>query len=109
MTMGRLSTRRKVARPGSQLAVALAPRHAFYDRCNDLLAAAEFDATVERLCQPYYKEEVGRPSIPPGRYFRMLFVGQYEGLDSEREIAWRYTGFCAWWKARRCRTILPSA
>ena len=89
MTMGRLSTQRKVARPGSQLAVALAPRHAFYDRCNDLLAAAEFDATVERLCQPYYKEEVGRPSIPPGRYFRMLFVGQYEGLDSEREIAWR--------------------
>jgi transposase len=89
MTMGRLSTQRKVARPGSQLAVALAPRHAFYDRCNDLLAAAEFDATVERLCQPYYKEEVGRPSIPPGRYFRMLFVGQFEGLDSEREIAWR--------------------
>src|SRR3954471_11579653 len=41
------------------------------------------------LCQPYYKDGVGRRSIPPGRYFRMLFVGQFEGLDSEREIAWR--------------------
>src|SRR3954462_14427457 len=41
------------------------------------------------LCQPYYKDGVGRSSIPPGRYFRMLFVGQFEGLDSEREIAWR--------------------
>ena len=36
-----------------------------------------------------YSDGVGRPSVPPGRYFRMLFVGQYEGLDSEREIAWR--------------------
>jgi transposase len=61
----------------------------FYDRCNDLLATAAFDAAVEALCQPYYSDEVGRPSVPPGRYFRMLFVGQFEGLDSEREIAWR--------------------
>jgi transposase len=89
MAMGRLSTRSGMARPGSQLAVALAPRHAFYDRCNELLATAAFDAAVEALCQSYYAEEVGRPSIPPGRYFRMLFVGQFEGLASEREIAWR--------------------
>jgi transposase len=89
MAMGRLSNRRGVARPSSQLAVALAPRHAFYDRCNEILAVAEFDAAVEMLCQPYYTDEVGRPSIPPGRYFRMLFVGQFEGLESEREIAWR--------------------
>ena len=89
MAMGRLSNRRGMGRPSSQLAIALAPRHAFYDRCNELLAAAEFDATVEMLCQAYYKDEIGRPSIPPGRYFRMLFVGQFEGLDSEREIAWR--------------------
>src|SRR5688572_20247042 len=41
------------------------------------------------LCQPHYQDGVGRPSIPPGRYFRMLFVGQFEGLESEREIAWR--------------------
>src|SRR3954451_15852314 len=89
MAMGRLSDRGKVAWSGSPLAVALAPRHYFYDRCNEVLAEAEFDEAVELLCQPYYKEGVGRPSIPPGRYFRMLFVGQFEGLESEREIAWR--------------------
>src|SRR3954463_371941 len=89
MDMARLSDRGKVAWSGSPLAVALAPRHYFYDRCNEVLAEAEFDEAVELLCQPYYKEGVGRPSIPPGRYFRMLFVGQFEGLESEREIAWR--------------------
>src|SRR6185503_12015798 len=87
--MARLSDRGKVAWSGSPLAVALAPRHYFYDRCNEVLAEAEFDEAVEMLCQPYYQDGVGRPSIPPGRYFRMLFVGQFEGLDSEREIAWR--------------------
>src|SRR5687768_14433605 len=89
MAMGRLSDRGKVAWSGSHLAVALAPRHYFYDRCNEVLAEAEFDEAVEMLCQPYYTDGVGRPSIPPGRYFRMLFVGQFEGLESEREIAWR--------------------
>ena len=87
MTMGRLSNRLKVPRNGSQLAVDLALRHASYDWCNEVLAEAEFDEVVEMLCQPYYKDGTGRPSIPPGRYFRMLFVGQFEGLDSEREIA----------------------
>src|SRR3954468_15744259 len=89
MTMGRLSNRLTAPRSGSRLAVDLAPRHAFYDWCNEVLAEAEFDEAVEMLCQGYYKDGVGRPSIPPGRYFRMLFVGQFEGLDSEREIAWR--------------------
>jgi transposase len=54
-----------------------------------VLAEAEFDEAVEMLCQGYYKDGVGHPSIPPGRYFRMLFVGQFEGLDSKREIAWQ--------------------
>jgi len=89
MAMGRLSDRGKVAWSGSPLAVALAPRHYFYDRCNEVLAEAEFDEAVEMLCQPYYKDGTGRPSIPPGRYFRILFIGQFEGLESEREIAWR--------------------
>src|ERR671911_382738 len=89
MAMGRLSDRGKVAWSGSPLAVARAPRHYFYDRCNEVLAEAEFDEAVEMLCQVYDKDGVGRPSIPPGRYFRMLFVGQFEGLESEREIAWR--------------------
>jgi transposase len=89
VALGRLSNRGKPSRPGSRLAVDLAPRHSFYDWCNEVLGEAEFDELVEMLCLPYYSDGVGRPSVPPGRYFRMLFVGQYEGLDSEREIAWR--------------------
>jgi hypothetical protein len=53
------------------------------------LAEAGFDAFVEDLCQPYYADHIGRPSIPPGIYFRMLFVGYFEGLPSQRGIAWR--------------------
>jgi len=65
------------------------PGHAFYDRLNELLALADFDRFVEDLCRPHYAEEVGRPSLPPGTYFRMLFVGYFEGIDSQRGIAWR--------------------
>ena len=65
------------------------PGHVFYDKLNRLLAEAAFDPYVENLCQPYYADGVGRESIPPGTYFRMLFVGYFEGLDSQRAIAWR--------------------
>jgi transposase len=65
------------------------PGHAFYDRLNALLAEADFDQFVEDLCRPHYADEVGRPSLPPGTYFRMLFVGYFEGIDSQRGIAWR--------------------
>ena len=65
------------------------PGHPFYHKLNVVLAEADFDAYVEELCRPYYAEHVGRPSIPPGTYFRMLFVGYFEGLDSQRGIAWR--------------------
>jgi transposase len=65
------------------------PGHAFYDRLNSLLAEAEFDRFVEDLCRPHYADDVGRPSVPPGTYFRMLFVGYFEGIDSQRGIAWR--------------------
>src|SRR3712207_1392815 len=87
--MGRLRHRRKGPPTGGRLGVDLVPRHAFLDWWNEVMAEAEFDEAVEMLCQGYYKDSVGRPSIPPGRYFRMLFVGQFEGLRSEREIAWR--------------------
>lgn len=64
--------------------------HAFYDGLNRLLAEAEFDSFVEAACVSYYKEEgPGRPSIPPGVYFRMLFIGYFEGIDSQRGIDWR--------------------
>jgi hypothetical protein len=66
-----------------------APAHPFYQRLNRLLEEASFDPFVEELCRPYYADGIGRPSIPPGIYFRMLFVGYFEGLDSQRGIAWR--------------------
>ena len=78
--MGRLSNRKGLGGRSSLLAVELAPRHYFYDRCNEILAEADFDETVEMLCQPYYEDD-GRRSVRPGRYFRMLFVGQFEGLE----------------------------
>jgi len=65
------------------------PGHPFYRRLNDLLAAHGFDAFVEGLCQKFYHDSLGRPGIPPGVYFRMLLIGYFEGLDSERGIAWR--------------------
>src|SRR3954464_15977315 len=89
--MGRLSNRRGAVGRGSVLAMQLAPRHYFYDRCNEMLAEADFDGRGEMLCQPYYEDD-GPFSVPPGRYFRMLFSGQFEGLDSEREIEWRCAG-----------------
>src|SRR5262245_18517910 len=66
-----------------------APGHPFYQKLNTLLDEAGFDRFVENLCQSYYADGVGRPSIPPGIYFRMLFIGYFEGLDSQRGIAWR--------------------
>ena len=65
------------------------PGHPFYRKLNQVLAEAGFDAFVEKLCLPYYVRDNGRPSIPPGTYFRMLFIGYFEGLDSQRGIAWR--------------------
>ncbi len=127
MTMGRLSKQRTAAGTASRLAIALAPRHFFYDRCNKILAEAEFDETVEMLCQPYYKDGVGRPSIPPGRYFRMLFVGQFAASSSASSsassralirsarsrgaapILSRCTASCDWWKAKWYRITRRSA
>ena len=63
--------------------------HVFYRKLNRLLAEADFDRTVEKMCGPYYHTHLGRPSIPPGVYFRMLLVGYYEGIGSQRGIAWR--------------------
>lgn len=64
------------------------PGHPFYKRLNELLAASGFDGYVEDSCRPFYGEG-GRPSIAPGVYFRMLMVGYFEGISSERGIEWR--------------------
>ena len=66
-----------------------APGHAFYELLNEILSRHGFDERVEHLCERYYRGPRGRPSIAPGTYFRMLMVGFFEGLDSERAIAWR--------------------
>lgn len=71
--------------------VARAPGHKFYEKLNELLKGAEFDRRVEALCAPYFEadDKPGRPSIVPGVYFRMLFVGYFEGIESERGLEWR--------------------
>ena len=61
--------------------LAAGPGHPSYAKFNQVLANAGFDEFVERLCAPYYKDS-GRPGSPPGTYFRMLFIGYFEGIDS---------------------------
>ena len=63
--------------------------HPFYERLNRVLDEAGFDAFVEAQCASFYADGLGRPSLAPGRYFRLLLLGYFEGLDSERAIAWR--------------------
>ena len=70
-------------------ALARSPGHPFYERLNALLAEVKFDEFVEATCQPFYAAKKGRPSVAPGVYMRMLMIGFFEGLDSERGIAWR--------------------
>ena len=65
------------------------PGHAFYDRLQAVLIDAGFDHFAENQCAPYYASRRGRPSLPPGRYFRMHLVGYFEGIDSERGLEWR--------------------
>jgi transposase len=66
-----------------------APSHPFYRRLNEILRAGDFDGFVERSCQPFYAARMGRPGLAPGVYFRLLLLGYFEGIDSERGIAWR--------------------
>ncbi len=89
MAMGRRPEQRQADLWIATTDLPRSPGHVFYDKLNDLLAEAGFDHFVEALCQPHYADGVGRQSIPPGTYFRMLFIGYFEGLDSQRAIAWR--------------------
>jgi len=66
-----------------------APGHPFYQRLNELLEAEKFDEFVEGRCTKFYAAKYGRPSLTPGIYFRSLLLGYFEGIDSERGIAWR--------------------
>jgi transposase len=88
MAMGRRGAQQESMWVAAQ-ELARSPGHVFYDKLNEVLEASRFDGVVEELCAPYYAEEIGRPSIRPGVYFRMLFIGYFEGLSSQRAIAWR--------------------
>jgi transposase len=70
---------------------ARSPGHRFYEKLNELLREEKFDDRVEELCAPYFEadDKPGRPSVAPGVYFRMLFVGYFEGIESERGLEWR--------------------
>src|SRR5277367_6824873 len=72
---------------GSELPAA--PGHPFYSRLNEVLDKAGFDQFCEETCVGFYHATLGRPSLAPGMYFRIMTVGFFEGLDSERGIAWR--------------------
>jgi transposase len=90
MAMGK---RKRRARQASMwVATQDLPRsaaHPFYRRLNRVLDEAQFDTFVEGACATFYAPVMGRPSLAPGRYFRLLLLGYFEGLDSERAIAWR--------------------
>ena len=65
------------------------PAHPFYHRLNEILKKNQFDDFVEGICAKFYAPRMGRPGLIPGIYFRLLLIGYFEGLDSERGIAWR--------------------
>jgi transposase len=69
--------------------LAKGPAHPFYERVNELLEEKKFDEFAEKECAKFYAAKMGRPSLTPGIYFRLLLVGYLEGVDSERGIAWR--------------------
>ena len=83
------------------------PQARNYQRLNQVLDTHAFDAFVEAQCAPFYAATVGRPSLLPGTYFRLLLIGYFEGIDSERGIAWRTAdslalrGFLGWASMRR--------
>src|ERR1700687_4481296 len=90
MAMGR--RRKRVRQEGlwpPPAALPVGASHPFYARLNQILDEKEFDEYVETICEQFYADEVGRPGMAPGIYFRLLMVGYFEGIDSERGIAWR--------------------
>jgi transposase len=90
MAMGRRRKERQQEFWIASQDVVESPGNAFYDRLNSILDQHKFDQKVEVLCRKFYKKsQYGRPGMAPGVYFRALLIGYFEGLDSERGIAWR--------------------
>jgi transposase len=88
MALGKRATEQQAAWVATN-ELPKSPGHPFYKKLNVLLAKAGFDEWLEKLCAPYYAAKMGRDSIPPGVYFRMILVGYFEGISSQRGIAWR--------------------
>jgi hypothetical protein len=87
-----MSKRKWYAKQTSMWVATDLPRsvaHAFYTRLNQMLDRHDFDGYVEGLCQQFYAEEIRRPCLRPGRYFRLLLTSYFEGLDAERVFTWR--------------------
>ena len=94
MAMGR--RRKRTRQEGLWTPTAALPvgaSHSFYQRLKEILDEKKFDECVEKLCQRFYADEAGRPGLAPVIYFRLLMAGYFEGIDSERGIAWRQRQF----------------
>src|SRR5262250_3864704 len=89
MAMGKRKRDRQPAMWVTTTDLPTAASHPFYRRLNQLLREHGFDDFAEGQCASFYAETMGRPGVPPGIYFRLLLVGYFEGIDSERGIAWR--------------------
>ena len=107
MAMGK--RRRHAKQPAMWVATQDLPRsaaHPFYARLNQILDQHDFDGFAEALCARFDADE-GRPGLPPGRYFRLLLIGYFEGLDAERAIAWPIRWPCASFSSWCCRRRRP--
>jgi transposase len=88
MAMGKRKRERQPSMWVTATELPTGASHRFYTRLNQLLRKHGFDEFVEGQCAEFYAEKMGRPGLPPGIYFRLLLIGYFEGLDSERGIAW---------------------
>src|SRR5215831_18845397 len=89
MAMGKRKRERQASMWVTTTELPTAASHPFYRRLNQLLREHGFDDFAESQCARFYADPMGRPSVPPGIYFRSLLIGHFEGIDSERGIAWR--------------------
>src|SRR5450432_2399179 len=89
MAMGTRKQRERQEGLWYEAELPTAPGHPFYKRLNEVLDKSGFDLFCESQCAEFYHEKLGRPSLAPGLYFRVMMIGFFEGLDSERGIAWR--------------------
>jgi len=89
MSMGKRKRDRQPTMWVPTTELPIAASHPFYRRLNQLLREHDFDDFVEAQCVGFYAKTMGRPSLPPGIYFRLLLIGYFEGIDSERGIVWR--------------------